>query len=104
MEDKHVRFVACGADHTACTVTRAWVPDEEVKTCMTCKIKFTAVRRRVSIDTVFKKVIYSNPQNMINKSIDKVQQMAVSRSFYGLPVSFRGGIIPDEHTRYSFSP
>ncbi|KXJ19610.1 ultraviolet-B receptor UVR8 [Exaiptasia diaphana] len=46
VEDKHVRFVSCGAEHTACTVTRAWVPDEEVKTCMACKIKFTTVRRR----------------------------------------------------------
>ncbi|XP_031563851.1 ultraviolet-B receptor UVR8-like isoform X2 [Actinia tenebrosa] len=46
MEGKHVRFVACGSEHTACTVTRAWVPDEEVKTCMACKIKFTTVRRR----------------------------------------------------------
>ncbi|KAK3751866.1 hypothetical protein QZH41_009679, partial [Actinostola sp. cb2023] len=46
MEDKHVRFIACGSEHTACTVTRAWVPDEEVKTCMGCKIKFTTVRRR----------------------------------------------------------
>ncbi|XP_032222416.2 ultraviolet-B receptor UVR8 isoform X3 [Nematostella vectensis] len=46
MEGKHVRGVSCGRAHTACTVTRAWVPDQEVKTCMACKTRFTTVRRR----------------------------------------------------------
>ena len=33
---------------TAACAIRAWVQDQETKNCMACKLKFTAVRRRVS--------------------------------------------------------
>ena len=46
---KHVRQVACGGYHSACTVTHAWVPDEESDQCMACKKAFTFVNRRVRI-------------------------------------------------------
>ena len=48
MSDKHVRTVSCKGSHSAVTVVCSWVPDDEAKLCMACKLKFTTVRRRVS--------------------------------------------------------
>jgi len=48
LSDKQVRMVACGAEHTSCTVVHGWVPDEEARACMACKKMFTTVKRRVS--------------------------------------------------------
>lgn len=48
MVGKHVRQIACGGSHSACTITHAWVPDEESDRCMACKKIFTFVNRRVS--------------------------------------------------------
>ena len=47
MAYKNVRSIACGAHHTAACVIRAWVHDQEAKSCMACKIGFTTVRRKV---------------------------------------------------------
>ena len=44
---KQVQSIACGAYHTAACVIRAWVHDQETKSCMACKQRFTTVRRRV---------------------------------------------------------
>lgn len=49
LSDKQVRMVACGAEHTSCTVVHGWVPDEEARACMACKKVFTTVKRRVSM-------------------------------------------------------
>jgi alpha-tubulin suppressor-like RCC1 family protein len=46
MSDKHVRMISCKGSHSAVTVVRSWVPDDEAKLCMACKLKFTTVRRR----------------------------------------------------------
>ncbi|XP_065839142.1 uncharacterized protein [Oscarella lobularis] len=46
MADKHVILVSCAQSHMAVTVVRSWVPDDEAKNCMACKLKFTTVRRR----------------------------------------------------------
>mmetsp|Transcript_12114 Transcript_12114/g.48750 ORF Transcript_12114/g.48750 Transcript_12114/m.48750 type:complete len:602 (+) Transcript_12114:67-1872(+) len=46
MAGKHVRQVACGGSHSACTITHGWVPDEESDQCMYCKKAFTFVNRR----------------------------------------------------------
>merc|ERR1719494_1606950 len=46
MTYKEVQSVDCGANHTAVCVIRAWVMDEETKTCMACKSKFTTFLRR----------------------------------------------------------
>ncbi|XP_065666204.1 uncharacterized protein LOC100209924 [Hydra vulgaris] len=43
---KQVQSIACGAYHTAACVIRAWVHDQETKSCMACKQRFTTVRRR----------------------------------------------------------
>lgn len=45
---KNVRSITCGAHHTAACVIRAWVHDQEAKTCMACKLRFTQLRRKVS--------------------------------------------------------
>ena len=46
---KKVKWVSCGGRMTAACVIRAWVQDQETKSCMACKLKFTAVRRRVRV-------------------------------------------------------
>lgn len=43
---KNVKSIACGAHHTAACVIRAWVHDQEAKSCMACKLRFTTVRRK----------------------------------------------------------
>ncbi|XP_066936467.1 uncharacterized protein [Clytia hemisphaerica] len=43
---KNVQSIACGAHHTAASVIRAWVHDQEAKSCMACKLRFTTVRRK----------------------------------------------------------
>ena len=53
MAYKNVQSIACGSHHTAACVIRAWVPDQEAKSCMGCKVKFTAVRRKVWRNVVF---------------------------------------------------
>ena len=47
MTGKHVRKIACGGSHSACTIVHSWVPDEESTNCMACKKQFTFVNRRV---------------------------------------------------------
>ena len=44
---KEVVGIACGAHHTAARVIRAWVHDQEAKSCMACKVRFTTVKRKV---------------------------------------------------------
>lgn len=46
MDGRRVRAVECGSTHTACLVTRAWVSDDLIKTCMACKTKFSLVNRK----------------------------------------------------------
>eukprot|EP00794_Sanderia_malayensis_P003524 gene3523-4025_t len=43
---KKVKLVSCGGRTTAACVIRSWVQDQETKSCMACKLKFTTVRRR----------------------------------------------------------
>ena len=47
MVGKHVKQVACGGSHSACTILHGWVPDDEVQLCMSCKSPFTFYKRKV---------------------------------------------------------
>ena len=49
LADKHVKLIACGADHMCCTVIHSWVPDKEAESCMACNREFTFAKRRVSL-------------------------------------------------------
>ncbi|XP_065185533.1 uncharacterized protein LOC135816092 [Sycon ciliatum] len=44
--DKMVRSVAIGCNHMGALTLNTWVGDDETKLCMSCKLKFTTVRRR----------------------------------------------------------
>eukprot|EP01095_Lingulamoeba_sp_RSL-Kostka_P008375 TRINITY_DN2781_c1_g1_i1.p1 TRINITY_DN2781_c1_g1~~TRINITY_DN2781_c1_g1_i1.p1 ORF type:complete len:604 (+),score=224.26 TRINITY_DN2781_c1_g1_i1:84-1895(+) len=46
MRGKHVKQIACGGSHSACTIVHDWIPDEEANDCMACKKIFTFVNRR----------------------------------------------------------
>ena len=53
LADKHVKLIACGADHMCSTVIHSWVPDKEAESCMACNREFTFAKRRVSLSCYY---------------------------------------------------